>query len=137
MALIAVIASWISAPVASAGGSTFESDRERYEPGDDVTLVGDTGGGAYGWIEDGPFFGYLERLGPDDLPIEGSRLHVGQMEVTETGKGGWQTLARDEQVHAAGEPGTRRLPVRLLQRQLQREAGRSHPRHRVRRRRPA
>jgi hypothetical protein len=46
-----------------AGGSWLTPVRDRYEPGEVVTLVGYVGpGGTLGSVEDGPFFAYLRRL---------------------------------------------------------------------------
>lgn len=70
-------------PPAGAGGSWLYPVADRYEPGDQATLVGYTGGGAYGSPSDGPFYGYLYKS-----PEGGGRhpaaipLHVGELEVT-------------------------------------------------------
>ena len=44
---------------ASAGGSRLSPVRDRYELGQVATLVGYTSGGQLGWLQDGPFYGYL------------------------------------------------------------------------------
>jgi len=72
-------------PPAHAGGSWFRPVKDRSEPGEPVTLVGYTGGGTLGGVEDGPFDGYL--VTPD-----GARLPVGRLDVRETGQGGYLTL---------------------------------------------
>ncbi len=79
--------------IAHAGGSWFSPAKDRYEPGESVTMVGYTGGGAYGWIEDGPFFGTLREADKDGTPIpDGVTVAVGQLTLTETGRGGYLTL---------------------------------------------
>lgn len=81
---------------ASAGGSWFEPARDRYEPGEAATVVGYTGGGQLGWIEDGPFYAYLT---PD--PSGGARggglldtsdIPLGLLLLQETGRGGYLSL---------------------------------------------
>lgn len=57
LAVIAALA--LSTTPAVAGGSWFDTDRPFYAAGDEVTVVGYTGGGAYGWVDDGPFFAWL------------------------------------------------------------------------------
>ena len=76
---------------ASAGGSPLYPVRDRYEPGDLVTFVGYTGGGQLGWLEDGPFYGYLLRPAGNTGSHEpgDSALPLGEMSITETGHGGW------------------------------------------------
>jgi hypothetical protein len=97
--LVAVVLLLQPAP-ARAGGSWFEPAQDRYEPGDTATLVGYTGGGALGWVEDGPFHGFLRPAQPpqpDDAPYVAPGAHpddlaLGPVEVVETGRGGWLTL---------------------------------------------
>lgn len=63
----------VSTPV-SAGGSWFDPVNDRHERGEEVTLVGYTGGGAYGWIDDGPFFGFfMDSTEAGDIDIDGRR----------------------------------------------------------------
>jgi hypothetical protein len=84
--------------VAHAGGSPFYPGLDRYEPGDQVTFVGYTGGGQLGWIEDGPFYGYLALEPGTAAPAyynggaAGPFLRSGPMELHETGRGGWLSL---------------------------------------------
>jgi hypothetical protein len=53
----------VSGAPAAAGGDWLAPVRDRYRPGDSVTLVGYTGAsGALGSVADGPFFAYLRRL---------------------------------------------------------------------------
>jgi hypothetical protein len=60
LALVAVL---VAAEAAAAGGSWLSPVRDRYEPGDTVTLVGyGSGFGSLGSVADGPFFAYLRRL---------------------------------------------------------------------------
>ena len=89
---------------AAAGGSWMEPARDRYASGEQATLVGYTGGGALGWVGDGPFYAYLvlepepPADGPPPLPggsepaPEPARLPLGEMEVQETGRPGWQAI---------------------------------------------
>ncbi|HEY6533948.1 MAG TPA: hypothetical protein VIY72_16685 [Acidimicrobiales bacterium] len=80
---------------ASAGGSWFDPVQDSYQPGDEVTLVGFTGGGSQGWVEDGPFHGFLvagsELAGGLPGP-DGFRLELGQLTLQETGHGGYLFL---------------------------------------------
>lgn len=83
----------LQAQPAAAGASWLQPARNRSEPGEMVTIVGFTGGGAFGWVEDGPFFGYLLEADDDGVPVEGGfRLDVGELTVAETGRGGYLTL---------------------------------------------
>jgi hypothetical protein len=84
---------------AAAGGSWLRPVRDRYEPGEMVTLVGYVGpGGTLGSVEDGPFFAHLRRLdvpltAPNELAMapftpQPSDLPIGQLLVQGTGRGG-------------------------------------------------
>ena len=94
MGTLALVVLVLLAQPASAGGTPFDTVRARYQPGDVVTLVGYTGGGTQGWLEDGPFYGYLRRSQafpwesdvetPDDFVMA-----LGRLTVTETGRGGY------------------------------------------------
>lgn len=88
----------VAAQPAAAGGSWLDPAKDRYEPGETATLVGYTGGGQLGWVEDGPFFGYL-RVDPaaavaqEQWPaIVPSDLPLGQLILQETGRGGYLSL---------------------------------------------
>lgn len=82
----------LAAPVA-AGGSWFNPVADRYEPGDTATLVGYTGGGILGALDDGPFFGFLAaRVDEDDyVPIspDFEPLELGELDITRTTHGGY------------------------------------------------
>jgi hypothetical protein len=97
LALVAVV---VTAGPAAAGGSWLSPVRDRYEPGELVTLVGYVGpGGTLGSVDDGPFFAYLHHLeaplsAPNDLPIapfapQPSDLRLGQLVVEQTGQAGY------------------------------------------------
>jgi hypothetical protein len=97
MCTLALIAVAVAAEPAAAGGSWLAPVRDRYEPGDVVTLVGYVGpGGTLGSVDDGPFFAYLRRMdaahkAPTDLPIapfspQPSDLRLGQLVVEHTGR---------------------------------------------------
>jgi hypothetical protein len=84
---------------AAAGGSWLSPVRDRYEPGETVTLIGYVGpGGTLGSVEDGPFFAYLRRLDaplrvPNQLQMapfvpQAGDLPIGQLLVQSTGRGG-------------------------------------------------
>jgi hypothetical protein len=94
---LALAAVAVTADPAAAGGSWLAPVRDRYEPGEAVTLVAYVGpGGTLGSVEDGPFFGYLRRLevtlqAPTDLPVapfapQPSDLRLGQLVVERTGR---------------------------------------------------
>lgn len=87
----------MAATPAFAGGSWFETTEKQYEPGDTVTLIGYTSGGQLGWIEDGPFYGYLRVRRPDPATADRwpavypTDLALGPLQLEKTGPGG-QTL---------------------------------------------
>jgi hypothetical protein len=91
----AVLCVGLHAGPASAGGSALFPARDRYEPGQTATVVGYTGGGQLGWIEDGPFYAYL-AVGPagtePDNSFAPSGLFLGQLVLQETGRGGYLSL---------------------------------------------
>ena len=60
--VLAIAAVAVGAGIASAGGDWAQSVLDRYEAGDQVTMVGYTGSGAYGGPDDGPYYGYLSAL---------------------------------------------------------------------------
>ncbi len=78
--------------MAHAGGSWFDPVKDTYEPGEVATLVGYTGGGAYGWIDDGPFFGKIVQSDEDGNITDGYQLDVGELTVTDTGAAGYLRL---------------------------------------------
>ena len=95
---LAVVAT-MAVPVA-AGGSWLRPVRDRYEPGEMVTLVGYVGpGGTLGSVEDGPFLAHLRRLdvpltAPNELAIapftpQPSDLPLGELVVQNTGRPGY------------------------------------------------
>jgi len=86
-----------AADPAAAGGSWLSPVRDRYEPGDMVTLVGYVGpGGTLGSVQDGPFFAYLRHLEdplqvPNQLQMapftpQATDLPLGRMLVQTTGR---------------------------------------------------
>lgn len=87
------ILAMVGAPAAWAGGSWFDPIHDRYEPGDEVTLIGYTGGGTQGWVDDGPFFGYLVEADTDgSLIAGGQRTAVGEVIIEDTGRAGYLHL---------------------------------------------
>jgi hypothetical protein len=97
LALVAVV---VAAESAAAGGSWLSPVRDRYEPGDTVTLVGYVGpSGTLGRVEDGPFFAYLRGLdvpltAPNQLAMapftpQASDLRLGELAVQNTGRPGY------------------------------------------------
>jgi hypothetical protein len=77
---------------AAAGGSWFDTVRDTHQPGDTVTLVGFTGGGSQGWVEDGPFYGYLQAADATATIVTGPRIPVGELTLDQTGRGGYLSL---------------------------------------------
>lgn len=85
-----ILGLWL-ATQAGAGGSWLDPVLDRYEPGDRVTLVGYTGGGAYG-LADVAYFGYIvDRVDAEYLPISDDfePISVGQIDLARTGHGGY------------------------------------------------
>lgn len=81
--LVLVLAVLLATPnPAGAGGSWMAPARDRYEAGEVATVVGYTGGGQLGWIEDGPYEAILEP----------GRHRLGPAVLQETGRGGWLSL---------------------------------------------
>lgn len=77
---------------AQAGGSWFYPVLDRYEPGDRVTLVGYSGGGTQGWVDDAPFFGYLVGRVDDDWHLVDrgvAPLPLGEIDLAKTNHGGY------------------------------------------------
>ncbi|MEW6152973.1 MAG: hypothetical protein AB1673_03140 [Actinomycetota bacterium] len=81
----------VTASPAAAGGSWLYPVSDRYEPGSSVTLVGYVGRGTQGWLEDGPFYGYLRPLSTAAAPPDAG-LPVGPLAVEPTGSAGWAEL---------------------------------------------
>ena len=93
MAALTLVIVVQQADPAAAGASWIRPVHDRYEPGEVVTLVGYTGGGAFGWVEDGPFFGYLIEAEEDGAPaVGGVRMELGELSVAETERGGYLSL---------------------------------------------
>jgi hypothetical protein len=94
MSALALTAVAMAADPAAAGGSFLTPVRDRYEPGDAVTLVGYAGpSGSLGSLEDGPFFAYLRRMddalqAPTMAPFapQPTDLKLGQLVVEPTGR---------------------------------------------------
>ena len=84
---------------AAAGGSWFETTEKQYEPGDTVTISGWTSGGQLGWVEDGPFYGYLRVVQPEPATIERwpviapMDVALGPLHIERVGKGGYALRA--------------------------------------------
>ena len=92
LVVVMLVGLGVSPPV-SAGGNWFDPVKDRYEPGEEVTLVGYTGGGLYGWVDDGPFFGFLmNSTEAGDIDFDGMRLPLGEIELEETGRSGYLSL---------------------------------------------
>jgi hypothetical protein len=78
---------------ARAGGSWLYPVADRYEPGDVATLVGYAGPGQQGWLEDGPFYAYLEPAAGDRPPsAQDGGQPLGPLTVEPTGRAGWEAL---------------------------------------------
>jgi len=91
--VVAVSAVLASVGPVSAGGSWFTPVEDRYEAGEEATMVGYTGGGDYGWVEDGPFFGFLVDSNDNgEMVIDGPRRPLGEIELEDTGDGGYLRL---------------------------------------------
>jgi hypothetical protein len=77
---------------AAAGGGLLYPVHDRYEPGDTATLVGYTGGGQLGWVEDGPFHAWLAPTALDGGPAADGphrpHLPAGPLVTEETGRAG-------------------------------------------------
>lgn len=80
---------------ARAGGSWLYPTGDSFQAGDNVTLVGYTGGGQLGWVDDGPFYAYLRvgaAAGDPSPSVMPSDVPLGPLTIEETGKGGYLTL---------------------------------------------
>jgi hypothetical protein len=87
----------LTAGPASAGGSWFSPAEDRYEQGETATVVGYSGRGTQGWIENGPYYAYLIPGSGgggdgDSSLLPPSAVRVGQLLLQETGRGGYLTL---------------------------------------------
>jgi hypothetical protein len=140
MSALALAAVAGAADPAAAGGSWLSPVRDRYEPGETVTLVGYVGpGGTLGSVEDGPFFAYLRRLEeplrvPNELQMapfvpQSGDLPIGQLLVQGTGRGGYLAY----RVTIAEQRAGGALRGRLLQLHMHEGAERSHRGRRLRR----
>ena len=77
--LIGLLALWRGS--AAAGGGSLAPVRERYEPGQEATLVGYT----QGPVPDQPFYAYLRPADDGSLPaLDDNGLYVGELVVRET-----------------------------------------------------
>jgi hypothetical protein len=79
----------IGVGAAQAGGTWFEQSDSRVEAGDELRLTATVGRGVLGWIEDGPFFVYLQGDEFGLVVTEGSGasaetdVALGELEVVE------------------------------------------------------
>ncbi len=72
---------WLWAGPAGAGGGTLAPVQDRYEPGQEATLVGYT----QGPVPDEPFYAYLRRVGDGSVPaLDDTGRYVGELVVRET-----------------------------------------------------
>lgn len=79
MVLVGVLVPWTGS--ASAGGGSLAPVQERYEPGQEATLVGYT----QGPVPDQPFYAYLRPAGDGSLPaLDDSGRYIGELVVRET-----------------------------------------------------
>jgi hypothetical protein len=76
-------------PAGAGGGSWFMPVKDRYEPGEEVTLIGYTGSGS---ADDGPFFGHLVAPVEPGEPIPSLRLPLGEIRLEATGRIGYLAL---------------------------------------------
>jgi hypothetical protein len=94
--LAGVVATVGAGGMASAGGSSLVPDRDSYQPGEQATMVGETGAGQLGTVEDGPFFAYLRvdrdlaaESSPDTWPfVHPSDLPLGELVLATSGRAG-------------------------------------------------
>ena len=74
---------------AAAGGGWLAPVQDRYEPGDEATLVGYT----QGPVPEEPFYAYLRAAGDGSLPaLDDSGRYLGELVVRETTHGGYLQL---------------------------------------------
>ena len=79
MLLVGLLALWTGA--ASAGGGWLAPVQDRYEAGEEATLVGYT----QGPVPDKPFYAYLRPVGDGSLPaLDDTGRYVGELDVRET-----------------------------------------------------
>lgn len=82
LALVAgLLALWGGGGPASAAGGSLAPVQERYEPGQEATLVGYT----QGPVPDEPFYAYLRAVDDGSLPaLDDSGRYIGELVVRET-----------------------------------------------------
>lgn len=91
IAATSILVATFAPPVGAGGGTWLYGARDRYEPGEQVTLVAYVGNVGRGWIEDGPFDATL-RLAPVPLDRtvedpDAAELPLGPLTLQETGRG--------------------------------------------------
>lgn len=74
--------------IAAAGASWFEASADNLSPGESVTMVGFTSGGDLGWLNDGPFFGFVNPESPQGGTVAwngsvASLIPVGELTLDE------------------------------------------------------
>ncbi|MGH9117603.1 MAG: hypothetical protein ACRD0A_06910, partial [Acidimicrobiales bacterium] len=90
-----VLGSLVLASPAEAGGSWPSPVKDRYEPGEVVTIVGYTGvtpaGQYYGWLRVDPDAAYDPHPPPAWPFVHETDLRVGNVVIERTAHGGWAT----------------------------------------------
>lgn len=72
-----VIVGEFAAP-AWAGGTWLELDKDSYQPGERAIATADVSQGTLGWVDDGPFYAYLDKA--NSVPAT-SGLPLGQLQL--------------------------------------------------------
>jgi len=98
---VAASAAPVPAP-AAAGGTWLAPVRDRYEVGGSATLVAYVGRGTPGWLDEGPYYGYLHEAGKAPGGPSPTGEPLGRLEIVETGASGWTALRVSVEVPLTG-----------------------------------
>jgi hypothetical protein len=71
---------------ARAGGSWLDAYRESYRPGETVVMRGGVSRGQLGWVDDGPFYAYLQKVTDQPMPLaDDAGIYLGALDIREVG----------------------------------------------------
>lgn len=76
MAALVIVVAFASP--AWAGGTWLELDKDGYQPGERAIATADVSHGSLGWVDDGPFYAYLDEA--NSVPAT-SDVSLGQLQL--------------------------------------------------------